>query len=367
MAIPFFDHKAMHDSIHQELMDAFTSFLSGDALILGDEVNAFEKEFCAYLSCTAAAGVNSGLDALVLALRALDIGPGDEVIVPANTYIATWNAIYLVGALPVPVDPDPVTMNIDADHILPAITSKTKAILPVHLYGLPCPMKKIMNLAAKHHLHVIEDNAQAVGAAVDGKKTGSWGHINATSFYPTKNLGALGDAGMVTSDDAILMDRVRSLRNYGSSQRYINHEIGINSRLDELQAAFLRIKLRKLDHWIKERKKLAARYFDGLKDLPQLTLPSTDENHTYHLFVIRCKERDALAAYLRDRQIATLIHYPIPPHLQEAYQFMGFRQGDFPVSEDIAGTCLSLPLYYGFQQADEVVEAVCAFYAHIKS
>lgn len=352
----------MHESIHQELMDAFSSFLSGDALILGAEVNAFEQEFSAYQSCKAAAGVNSGLDALVLALRVLEIGAGDEVIVPANTYIATWNAVHLAGAVPVPVEPDPVTMNIDAERILPAITTRTKAIMPVHLYGLPCGMREIIKLAEDHQLYVVEDNAQAVGAAVDGIKTGSWGHINAASFYPTKNLGALGDAGMVTSNDAQLIDRIKSLRNYGSAQRYINNEIGVNTRLDELQAAFLRIKLRKLDEWITARKKLASRYFEGLKDIPQLTLPSRDENHTYHLFVVRCKERDALAAYLRERQTATLIHYPIPPHLQEAYRFLSFNKGDFPVTETIADTCLSLPLYYGFEHADEVADSIRQFY-----
>lgn len=366
MAIPFFDHKAMHDTIQDELMDAFSTFLSGDSLVLGRAVQTFESEFSAYLSCGHAAGVNSGLDALILALRALGIGAGDEVIVPANTYIATWNAISLVGAVPVPVEPDPVTMNIDARSIAPAINTKTKAILPVHLYGLPCPMREIMALAHQHHLYVIEDNAQAVGAMVDSKKTGSWGHINATSFYPTKNLGALGDAGMVTTDDAALIARVRSLRNYGSAQRYINEEIGINSRLDELQAALLRVKLMKLDQWIGERKKLAAQYREGLKHIGDITLPVADDTHTYHLFVIRCKERDALAAHLGAHQISTLIHYPVPPHLQEAYQFMHFRKGDFPVTEAIAHSCLSLPLYFGFDRVDEVVEAISAFYTRNK-
>ncbi|MBK9105093.1 MAG: DegT/DnrJ/EryC1/StrS family aminotransferase [Saprospiraceae bacterium] len=303
---------------------------------------------------------------MVLSLRALSIGAGDEVIVPANTYIATWNAICMVGAVPVPVEPDPVTMNIDARSIAPAINAKTKAILPVHLYGLPCPMSEIMALAQQHHLYVIEDNAQSAGATIDGRKTGSWGHINATSFYPTKNLGALGDAGLITTDDAALNARVRSLRNYGSSQRYINQEIGINSRLDELQAALLRVKLRKLDLWIAERKKLAGQYMEGLKDIHAITLPVSDDHHTYHLFVIRCKERDALAAHLGAHQISTLIHYPVPPHLQEAYQFMQFRHGDFPITEEIADTCLSLPLYYGFQQVDEVVESICSFYTHTK-
>jgi len=360
--IPFFDHRLMHDDISHELKRAFANFLSGDMLILGDQVAAFEKEFSTYQSCAYAAGVNSGLDAMILALKALNIGHGDEVIVPANTYIASWNAIHLVGAVPVPAEPDADTMNITTENIRPKINTRTKAILPVHLYGLPCTMYEIMKLAAEHGLFVIEDNAQAVGASVDGKKTGSWGHINAASFYPTKNLGALGDGGIVTSDDALLMASVRSLRNYGSARRYISHEIGLNSRLDELQAAFLRIKLQKLDQWIAERKQIAAAYQDGLKDIAEITLPVVDQNHTYHLFVIRSKERDALADHLIKHQISTLVHYPIPPHLQEAYRFLNFTSGAFPVTESIARTCLSLPLYYGFSRVEEVVEGIRAFY-----
>ncbi len=360
--IPFFDHRLMHDAISDELKGAFIDFVSGDMLILGDQVTAFEKEFGAYQSSAYAAGVNSGLDALILALKALGIGAGDEVIVPANTYIATWNAVHLVGAIPVPVEPDVTTMNIHIDNILPAIKKRTKAIMPVHLYGLPCQMNHIMNVADAHDLYVIEDNAQAVGASVNGKKTGTWGYINATSFYPTKNLGALGDGGMVTSDDADLIARVKSLRNYGSAKRYVSKEIGLNSRLDELQAAMLRIKLRKLDLWLAERKRIASQYLEGLKDVSEITLPVDDPNHTYHLFVIRCDERDALAAHLDKQGISTLVHYPIPPHLQEAYRFLKYTPGSFPITELIANTCLSLPLYYGFQRADEVVEAIQGYY-----
>jgi len=360
--IPFFDHRLMHDAISDELKGAFADFLSGDMLILGDQVTAFEKEFGAYQSSAYAAGVNSGLDALILSLKALGIGAGDEVIVPANTYIATWNAIQLAGAVPVPVEPDVTTMNIHIDNILPAIKKRTKAILPVHLYGLPCQMRHIMNVADAHDLYVIEDNAQAVGASVNGKKTGTWGYINATSFYPTKNLGALGDGGMVTSDDADLIARVKSLRNYGSAKRYVSKEIGLNSRLDELQAAMLRIKLRKLDLWLAERKQVAKQYLEGLKDVSEITLPVDDPNHTYHLFVIRCDDRDALAAHLDKQGISTLIHYPIPPHLQEAYRFLKYTPGSFPITESIADTCLSLPLYYGFKRVDEVVEAIRGYY-----
>jgi len=362
MPVPFFDHKVMHEALRAELMAAFTSVLSGDSLILGEQVAAFEQEFSTYLSCANAAGVNSGLDALILALRAIDIKAGDEVIVPANTYFATWHAIHLVGAVPVPVDPDAVTMNMHAENILPKINSRTKAIMPVHLYGLPCPMDEIVSLADAHQLSVIEDNAQAVGATFQNKKTGCWGHINASSFYPTKNLGALGDGGIVTSNDADLISRIKSLRNYGTSKKYVSEKVGINSRLDEIQAAFLRVKLKKLDAWIAERKDIASQYIQGLKDIPEITLPVSSENHTYHLFVIRCNERDNLAAYLSEQQITTLIHYPVPPHLQPAYRFLQYRQGDFPITENIANTCLSLPLYYGFKQVEEVVGAIRNFY-----
>lgn len=352
----------MHAALKDQLANALMNVLSGESLILGDEVKAFEQEFSEYLSCGFAAGVNSGLDALILSLRAIEIKEGDEVIVPANTYFATWHAVHLVGAVPVPVEPDPVTMNMSAENLIPKINSKTKAIMPVHLYGLPCPMDEIMKIAGAYSISVIEDNAQAVGASVNEKKTGSWGHINASSFYPTKNLGALGDGGMVTSDHEELIVRIKSLRNYGTSKRYVSDETGLNSRLDELQAAFLRIKLKRLEEWIAERKLIAAQYVEGLKEIQHIILPVSSEDHTYHLFVIRCSERDELAAYLQEKQISTLIHYPIPPHLQQAYHYLGYKAGDFPVTEKIAKTCLSLPLYYGFTQTDEVVNAIRMFY-----
>lgn len=362
MAVPFFDHKAIHDPIREELMEAFGEVLAGDALVLGNQVQAFEKEFSAYLSCHHAAGVNSGLDALVLALQALEIGPGDEVIVPANTYIATWNAVYLTGARPVPVEPDPQSMNLDPERILEKINSRTKAIIPVHLYGLPCAMDRIMQMAEAQGVYVVEDNAQAVGASYMGRNTGSWGHINGTSFYPTKNLGALGDAGMVTSDNPDWIRRVKALRNYGSHIRYVSDEIGLNSRLDEVQAALLRVKLKYLDQMLHERRKIAAAYREGLKKITTLTLPPDRPEHTYHLFVIRSEQRDALMQHLSQRNIQTLIHYPIPPHLQKAYSFLGYQPGDFPITESIANTCLSLPLYNGFNQVDEVVDGISAYF-----
>ncbi len=360
--IPFFDHKPMHQAIHGQLLEAMEEVLRHDYLILGPQVEAFEREFSAYLEIPFAAGVNSGLDALQLALRAMGIGPGDEVIVPANTYIATWNAVQMIGAIPVPLDPDPVTMNIRAEDIQSVIGQKTKAILPVHLYGLPCEMPGIIALAASQGLKVIEDNAQAAGAVSDGQRTGTWGHANAFSFYPTKNLGALGDAGMVTSAEEEVIRYVRSHRNYGSSARYVHEEIGLNSRLDEMQAAWLRVKLKYLDQWITERRSIAAKYRDGLESLSSLRLPPDHPAHTYHLYVIRCAERDALAAYLQEAGIATLMHYPVPPHLQKAYAYLGYRPGDFPVSEEIAKTCLSLPIYPGFTQVDSVVDQIKKFF-----
>lgn len=362
MAVPFFDHKALHDPIREELMEAFGVVLSGDALVLGSQVQAFEKEFSGYLSCAHAAGVNSGLDALVLALQVLDIGAGDEVIVPANTYIATWNAVHLAGARPVAVEPDPHSLNMDPERMVEKINSRTKAIMPVHLYGMPCSMDRMMQMAEAHGLYVVEDNAQAVGASYMGRKTGSWGHINGTSFYPTKNLGALGDAGMVTSDHPDWIMRVKALRNYGSHIRYVSDEIGLNSRLDEVQAAILRVKLKYLDEMLEERRRIAAAYREGLQELTSLTLPPADPEHTYHLFVIQTRERDALMQHLHQRNIQTLIHYPIPPHLQKAYSFLGYKPGDFPITESIARTCLSLPLYNGFHQVEEVVEGIRTFY-----
>jgi dTDP-4-amino-4,6-dideoxygalactose transaminase len=299
-------------------------------------------------------GVANGLDALHLSLKALGIGKGDEVIVPSNTYIASCLAVTLAGATPVMVEPRRDTCNINPEQIASRITGNTKAIMPVHLYGQACEMDAVIKLASAHKLHVIEDNAQSHGAMYNGRMTGSIGHINATSFYPGKNLGAYGDAGAVTTDDPELADRVMVLRNYGSRVKYFNEIIGHNSRLDELQAAFLSVKLKHIKSWTISRQTIAANYAERLKVIPEVRLPVTAPGctHVYHLFVIHTHRRDALQQHLHANGIGTLIHYPVPPHLQKAYAFLGGKKGDYPVAEELAATGLSLPMYVGMTDSD---------------
>jgi dTDP-4-amino-4,6-dideoxygalactose transaminase len=358
MHIPFFSFEHMNRDLGDAPHAAFKTFWEKQWYILGDEVRLFEQEYAAWNGTKHCIGVANGLDALVLALRALNIGPGDEVIVPSNTYIASWLAVTQTGATPIPVEPDPATCNIEPNRIESAITPRTKAIMPVHLYGLACEMQAIMDIAQRHQLWVVEDNAQGHNAWHNGKKTGAWGHINATSFYPTKNLGALGDAGAVTTDDDDLAQRIRLLRNYGSGQKYYNEIQGYNSRLDELQAALLRPKLPLLDQWTTQRRQLAARYLDLLKDKEGWILPPTnlDDNHVYHIFVVRTLIREQVIARMTAAGIGHMIHYPLPPHLQQAYRSLGYQRGDFPLAEAIADTCLSLPLYPGM--SEEMVERV---------
>jgi dTDP-4-amino-4,6-dideoxygalactose transaminase len=303
--------------------------------------------------------VGSGLDALHLVLRAYGIGDGDEVIVPSNTYIATWLAVSYAGATPVPVEPDAKTFNLDPDRIEAAITRRTKAIMPVHLYGQPADMDRINQIGHNHGLKVIEDNAQAQGARYKGRRTGSLGNAAGNSFYPGKNLGAFSDAGAVTTNDLQLADRVRMLRNYGSKTKYFHEVQGFNSRLDELQAAFLRVKLRKLDEWNERRRALAARYLAGLHGSPGLNLPFVPEwaEAGWHLFVIRHPKRDQLRQRLAQADIGTLIHYPVPPHLSGAYTDAGWAPGSFPIAEEMADNVLSLPIgpHLTKEQADHVV------------
>jgi dTDP-4-amino-4,6-dideoxygalactose transaminase len=295
-------------------------------------------------------------------LRAWDIGPGDEVIVPSNTYIATWLAVTAVGAKVVPVEPTPAGPNIDPERIAVAITSRTRAIMPVHLYGEPADMDTIMALAEKHGLKVIEDVAQAQGARVRGRRTGSLGHAGAHSFFPTKNIGAFGDGGAVTTDDAKVADRLRAMRNYGSKVKYVNIERGYNSRLDELQAAFLRVKLRKLDEWNERRRVLAARYADRLAGIPSLGLPRVPQwaEPVWHLYVVRTEHRAELIGALAQAGIGSLVHYPIPPHLQQAYADLGLPKGAFPLAEALADTVLSLPIgpHVSPESIDEIATAV---------
>jgi dTDP-4-amino-4,6-dideoxygalactose transaminase len=298
--------------------------------------------------------VSNGLDALHLGLRALGIKEGDEIILPSNTYIATVLAVTYVGAKPIFVEPNIDTYNIDVNLIEAAITSKTKAIIPVHLYGQSCEMEALMNIAKKHDLRVIEDNAQSQGSTYLGKYTGSWGDINGTSFYPGKNLGALGDAGALTTNSEELANKVKALRNYGSQKKYYNDLVGYNMRMDELQAALLSVKLKRLNDWTRQRQQIAQIYNETLKDVPNIILPKIAQNatHVYHLYVIRTNERDELQKFLKNRNIGTLIHYPIPPHLQKSYQNLDIKLGSLPIAEEIANTCLSLPLWPGIKSAD---------------
>jgi dTDP-4-amino-4,6-dideoxygalactose transaminase len=314
--------------------------------VLGKEVEAFEDEFATYCETKHCVGVGNGLDALHLIVRAYGIKPGDEVIVPANTYIATWLAVTYAGATPVPVEPNERTYNLDPEKIEQAITPKTKAILVVHLYGQPADMDSINALARKYGLKVIEDCAQAHGARYKGRRVGGIGDAAGFSFYPGKNLGALGDGGAVTTNDPVLADRIRVLRNYGSQVKYHNEVIGYNSRLDELQAALLRVKLAKLDEWNERRRQVATQYLQKLSDQKKVILPYVPEwsESVWHLFVIRYVQRDNLQKALNDVGVGTMIHYPIPPHLQSAYADLSWKKGDFPLSEQVAREVLSLPM-----------------------
>lgn len=347
MKIPFLDIHATYAELKDEFDAAYHRVMDSGWVLLGKETEAFEAEFATYCEAKHCVAVGNGLDALRLLLQAWDVGPGDEVIVPSHTFIASWLAVSALGATPVPVEPNEVTYNVDPERIESAITSRTRAIMPVHLYGQPADMDPIMELAEKRGLKVVEDNAQAQGARYKGRRTGSLGHAAGTSFYPGKNLGAFGDAGAVTTNDDSLADRVRMLRNYGSKAKYQHEFQGSNSRIDELQAAFLRVKLRHLDEWNARRRDLSAEYLSQLSDLrSSLSLPSFPlwTEPVWHLFVIKHHDRDRLQKQLADRGIQTIIHYPIPPHLSGAYSHLGYKPGAFPLAERIAREVLSLPL-----------------------
>lgn len=359
MEIPFVNLKPTNLTIKEELNEAFNSVLDSGWYILGEKVDKFEKEYAEFSETKYAVGVSNGLDAIFLALKACGIKKGDEVIIPSNTYIATAIAISRLGATPVLVEPNIDTYNINPKLIEKAISKKTKAIIPVHLYGLACEMEEIKQIAVKNNLLIIEDNAQAHGSKYNGKITGSWGDINATSFYPGKNLGAIGDGGGITTDNIELANKIKSYRNYGSVEKYKNEKIGFNMRLDELQAAILSIKLKYIDSWTHQRIKLANIYKSELSHIKEIILPFENNHsiHVFHLFVIRTKKRNELKMFLEKNKIGTLIHYPIPIHLQEAYKFLGFKLGDYPIAENIANTCLSLPLYPGMTK-EEVLYVV---------
>lgn len=357
MKIPFLSFENMNQIIGKEIIRAFQEVFDSKWYILGEKVEEFQQAYAAFNRVDHCIGVSNGLDALFLSLKVLNIGPGDEVIVPSNTYIATVLAVSYVGATPVFVEPNKETYNIDPALIELAITSKTKAIMPVHLYGQCCEMTKIMAIAEKYGLMVVEDNAQSQGSSYQGKLAGSFGNVNGTSFYPGKNLGALGDAGAITTNDEQLARKLASLRNYGSQKKYHNEVIGFNMRMDELQAAILSVKLKYLAEWTSQRQQIAAWYDKALNGIGDLVLPSIadDSTHVYHLYVIRTNKRYELQAYLDKNGIGSLIHYPIPPHLQLAYQHLGFNKGDFPIAEEIADTCLSLPLWPGMTEENIMV------------
>jgi len=343
--IPFLDLRAAYLELKPQIDTAVARVLDSGCYILGPEVEAFEAEWATYCEADYAVGLANGLDALTLALRALGIGPGDEVIVPSNTFIATWLAVSGVGALPVPVEPDPATYNLDPARIEAAITPRTRALLPVHLYGQPADMDPILDIARRRGLRVIEDAAQAHGARYKGRRIGAHGDLVCWSFYPGKNLGALGDGGAVTTNDAALAARVALLRNYGSRQKYVNEEEGVNSRLDPVQAAVLRVKLKVLDEWTDRRCAIAAAYTQGLAG-SGLVLPHVPNwaEPAWHLYVVRSSRRDALQARLTEVGVGTLIHYPIPPHMQAAYNKLGIGPESLPLARDLAQEVLSLPI-----------------------
>ena len=365
MKVPFVDFKPMHDELRDALDGAYRQVLTKNIFIQGEECAAFEREFAAYCGAKYCIGVATGLDALYLILKALGIGKGDEVLVPSNTFIATALAVTYVGAKPVFVEPTIETFNIDVTRIEEKITPQTKAIMPVHLQGRAADMDAVNAIAKKHKLFVIEDAAQAHGATYKGKKVGALSDAAGFSFYPGKNLGALGDAGCVVTNNRELAEKVRALGNYGSDYKYHHIYQGTNSRLDEIQSAFLRVKLPYLDGWNEYRRKIAQRYLSEIKN-PLIALPlKSDEEftHIYHVFVIRCQKRDELEKYLNGLGIGTVKHYPVPMHLQQAYADLQIAKGALPIAEEISATVLSLPMYYGMtdEQIDYVIGAVNSF------
>jgi dTDP-4-amino-4,6-dideoxygalactose transaminase len=364
--VPFLEIGATYAELKEGFDDAYRRVMESGRVLLGDETRAFEEEFAAYSGCDHCIAVGNGLDGLELVLRAWGIGPGDEVLVPAHTFIATWLAVSSVGATPIPIEPNPHTFNIDANLLESAITSRTKAIIPVHLYGQPAEMDAVSAVANSHGLKILEDNAQSQGARYKGKRTGSLGHAAATSFYPGKNLGAFGDAGAVTTNDADLADSIRMLRNYGSKIKYQHEIFGVNSRIDELQAAFLRVKLRNLDEWNGRRAQIASLYRERFKELePKVQVQRVPEylEPVWHLFVITCPWRDDLQAFLAEQGIETLIHYPVPPYACPMYATYQAHK-DLPLSTKLADQVLSLPIgpQMSYAQASSVADRICSYF-----
>ena len=361
MNVPFLNLELLHREVRNELNVAFENVLRSQHFVLGSEVETFEKEFAQWTTTKTALGTSNGLDALTMSLKALGVGKGDEVVMPANTYIATALAASQIGAKPVLVDVDEKTALMDVDLLGETVHRGTKVIIPVHLYGQACQMTEITRVARENGSYVLEDNAQAQGAMWEGKHTGSMGDVAATSFYPGKNLGALGDAGAVTTNDATIDVKARELGNYGSRRKYEHDVKGANMRLDELQAAFLRVKLPKLHGWNDRRKAVASRYdelLDGVGDI-QIPTIAAGATHVYHLYVIQSSRRDELAAWLKKRGVATLVHYPRCIHEHKAYSELAGLKGAFPVAERLAQTSLSLPMHPHLTEAEQVYVAEC--------
>jgi dTDP-4-amino-4,6-dideoxygalactose transaminase len=358
--VPFLDLKASYSEVKTEVDEAIRRVLDSGWYILGPEVEKFEADYAEYCEASHCVGVANGLEAIHLALLAMGVGPGDEVIVPSNTYIATWLAVSQCGAIPVPVEPDAANFNIDPQQIEQAITPRTRVIMPVHLYGHPADMDAIMLIASRHGLSVLEDGAQAHGARYGGKRLGAHGDAVAWSFYPGKNLGAYGDGGAITTNDSEIARKLRTLRNYGSEKKYVNEVRGFNSRLDPIQAAVLAVKLKYLDGWNESRRAIAGKYLAGLSGT-ELALPNASENSepVWHVFPVMSADRDLYQSRLAQSGVGTLIHYPIAPHLQEAYRDLSHRKGSFPISERIHDQIFSLPMYpqMDTSQVEIVIEA----------
>jgi dTDP-4-amino-4,6-dideoxygalactose transaminase len=366
LKVPFYDMARVNSVCKDELLAKAQEVLLSGNYILSNEVAGFENEFATFCGVQYCPGVGNGLDALSLSLRALDIGKGDEVIVPAHTFIATWLAVNNAGATVVPVDVKPDTCNLNPQLIEASISPRTKAIMPVHLYGQCCEMDAILSIAKKHNLYVIEDFAQAQGALYNGKPAGSFGIINGTSFYPSKNLGAFGDAGAITTNEEALYKKVNVLRNYGSSQKYIHDSAGCNSRLDALQAALLRIKLKYLQVENENRRRVAKKYRNALSGTGDLIFQqeATGTQCIYHLFVIRTQRRDALASFLNEHGIGTMVHYPVPAFRQNAFSDLRLNPENYPVADGISKTCLSLPMFGALTDAetDFVIDGIINFF-----
>lgn len=366
--IKFLDLRMCNKAHSESLLSAMEKVLKSGWYVLGQEVSSFEREFSEFVGVKNCVGVSNGLDGLTLMLEAAGVGEGDEVIVPSNTYIATWLAISHLKAVPVPVEPDPSTYNLSLGGIKNAVTKKTKAVLVVHLYGKLCEkMEEIASFCKDKNVLLFEDSAQCHGTIQGGKRSGSFGDASAFSFYPGKNLGALGDAGCVVTNSGELAENIKIIRNYGSEEKYHNKVMGRNCRLDELQAAFLRVKLKHIDSENTHRKILAKRYLERLLNVPEIELPvlGDDEDHTWHLFVVKTERRQELMTYLKENEVQTLIHYPIPPHLSEAYRSLGYKRRSFPIAEKLADTVMSLPIgpHLQLYHIDKVCDLIGSFFS----